>query len=86
MYKISIMKKGVGPRALGSPLKQTKKTEGEKKAERKMAQVRISADSTKLFNEQNRYPEWMRGIGGAEARAEAAGRIAREKEAKRKNK
>jgi len=65
-----------------SPAKQTK-TEGEKKAAKRAANVRVAADSTKLFNEQQRYPEWMRGVGGAEARAHAAGGIARKNEEKR---
>lgn len=65
-----------------SPAKQTK-TEGEKKAAKRATNVRVAADSTKLFNEQERYPEWMRGPGGAEARSNAAGRIARKNEEKR---
>lgn len=31
MYKIGIMKKGIGPRGLGSPLKQTSKPKERKK-------------------------------------------------------
>lgn len=75
-----------------SPAKQTKsmqkitrtpETPGEKKAAKRAAGARVASDSIKLYNEQWRYPEWMRGAGGSEARAGAAGEIARKKEAKR---
>ena len=64
-------------------IKRTPETPGEKKAAKRAAGARVASDSIKLYNEQWRYPEWMRGAGGSEARAGAAGEIARKKEAKR---